>query len=46
MLVLSRKPNERIEIDGGITLTIVEIRGDKVRIGFDAPKDVEHVEAA
>lgn len=41
MLVLSRKKNERIVIAGGeIVLTIVEIRGDKVRIGIEAPKDI------
>lgn len=37
MLVLSRKKNERIVIDGNITIVIVEIRGDKVRIGVEAP---------
>ena len=40
MLVLSRKPNESIVIRDDIVITIVEIRGDKVRFGFDAPKDV------
>lgn len=41
MLVLSRKKNERIVIAGGeIVLTIVEIRGDKIRIGIEAPKDI------
>ncbi len=40
MLVLSRKKNESIIIDGNITVTIVEVRGDKVRIGIDAPRDV------
>ena len=41
MLVLSRKNMEKIIIgDGLITLTIVEIRGDKVRIGIEAPKDI------
>lgn len=41
MLVLSRKRNERIVIAGGeIVLTIVEIRGDKVRLGIEAPKDI------
>lgn len=37
MLVLSRKPGERIIIDDTITLVVVEIRGGKVRIGIDAP---------
>ena len=40
MLVLSRKRDESIVIDGDITITVVEIRGDKVRLGIDAPKDV------
>ncbi len=40
MLVLSRKKNESIIINDHITLTVVEIRGDKVRLGIDAPKDV------
>lgn len=40
MLVLSRKKNESIIIDGCITVTIVEIRGDKVRLGISAPADV------
>lgn len=40
MLVLSRKKNESIVINDDITVTIVEIRGDKVRIGFSAPKEV------
>lgn len=40
MLVLSRKKNESIIINDNITVTVVEIRGDKVRLGIDAPKDV------
>lgn len=40
MLVLSRKVNERIVINGNIIITVVRIRGDQVRIGVDAPKDV------
>jgi carbon storage regulator len=40
MLVLSRKKNESIVIDGNITITLVEIRGDKVRLAINAPKDV------
>ena len=37
MLVLSRKRSQEIHIDGGIRLTVVSIRGDKVRIGIEAP---------
>lgn len=40
MLVLSRKKNERIVINNDITIVVVEIRGDKVRLGIEAPKDV------
>jgi carbon storage regulator len=40
MLVLSRKRNERIVIRDDIVITVVEIRGDKVRLGIEAPKDV------
>lgn len=40
MLVLSRKKNQSIVIDGAVTVTIVEIRGDKVRLGIVAPRDV------
>jgi carbon storage regulator len=40
MLVLSRKKNESIVINSDITITVVEIRGDKVRLGIVAPKDV------
>ena len=40
MLVLSRKKNECIVINDSISVVVVEIRGDKVRLGIDAPKDV------
>ena len=40
MLVLSRKKNESIIIDDHITITVVEIRGDKVRLGIQAPKEI------
>ncbi len=40
MLVLSRKKNESIIINDNIIVTVVDIRRDKVRIGFDAPKVV------
>ncbi len=40
MLVLSRKKNESIVINDDITIVVVEIRGDKVRLGVEAPKDV------
>ena len=40
MLVLSRKKNESIVIQNEIIVTVIEIRGDKVRLGIVAPKDV------
>ncbi len=40
MLVLSRKKLEQIVIDGDIVITIVDIRGDKIRIGIEAPAHV------
>ena len=40
MLVLSRKKNESIVINNDVTVTVVEIRGDKVRLGIVAPKEV------
>lgn len=40
MLILSRKQGESIVIGDCVTITVVELRGDKVRIGIDAPKSV------
>lgn len=40
MLVLSRKKNESIIINDDITIVVVEIRGDKVRLGVNAPKEI------
>ena len=40
MLVLSRKKDEKIIIGDQITVMVIEIRGDKVRLGIDAPRDV------
>ena len=40
MLVLSRKKDEKIIIGDSITIMVVEVRGDKVRLGIDAPKEV------
>ena len=40
MLVLSRRVGDRILIGKDVWLTVVQIAGDKVRIGIEAPKDV------
>ena len=40
MLVLSRKKNEEIVIGDLVRIIVVEIRGDKVRLGVEAPKEV------
>lgn len=40
MLVLSRKKNESIVVNNDITIVVVEIRGDKVRLGVEAPREV------
>ena len=40
MLVLTRKPDERILIGDDIVITVLDIRGDGVRIGIDAPRGV------
>ncbi len=40
MLVLSRKQDEKIIIGDSITLMVIAIQGDKVRLGIEAPKDV------
>ena len=40
MLVLSRKESQRIRLGDSITLTIVRVSGDKVRLGIDAPPEI------
>ena len=41
MLVLTRKPGEKIFIGDNISLTIVEVKGDSVRIAVDAPREIK-----
>lgn len=41
MLILSRKTNEKIMIGEDVSITIIEIRGDQVKIGVEAPKSVK-----
>ena len=40
MLVLTRKKGERVMIGDDIVITVIDIRGDGIRIGFDAPRGV------
>ena len=40
MLVLTRRINESIVINDDVSVLVVEIRGDRVRLGIEAPKDV------
>jgi len=40
MLVLTRRINESIVINDNISVFVVEVRGDRVRLGIEAPKDV------
>jgi carbon storage regulator CsrA len=45
MLVLTRKPGEKVLIGDGIGVTVAEVKGNKVRLGFDAPDDVRILRA-
>ncbi|HSG70793.1 MAG TPA: carbon storage regulator CsrA [Planctomycetaceae bacterium] len=40
MLVLSRKKNEQIIVGDSIVITVVEVRGDRVRLGIEAPQEI------
>jgi carbon storage regulator len=40
MLVLSRKIGERVTIGDGVVVTVLEVKGKQVRLGFEAPSDV------
>lgn len=40
MLALSRKKNEAIVINNDIEITVLEVKGDQVKIGITAPKEV------
>ena len=45
MLILTRGEDQVITIGDNIRVTIVEVRGDKVRVGIDAPRDVQVMRA-
>lgn len=40
MLILTRRLNEEIVISGGVRIKVVDIKGDKIRLGIEAPKTV------
>ncbi len=40
MLVLTRRDNERIRLGDSITITVVKVAGERVRLGIEAPADV------
>jgi carbon storage regulator len=40
MLVLSRKSGEEIVVDNDITVTVIEIRGGRVKLGFEGPSEI------
>jgi carbon storage regulator len=41
MLILTRKLNEKVVIGDGIVVSVVELRGDQVKLGIEAPKSVK-----
>lgn len=41
MLILSRKIDEKIKIGDNITITLIDVHGDQVKIGVEAPKNVK-----
>jgi carbon storage regulator len=41
MLVMTRRPGDQVAIGDGIVVKVLEIKGDRVRLGIDAPADVK-----
>lgn len=41
MLILSRKIDEKIKIGNDITITLIDVHGDQVKIGVEAPRNVK-----
>ncbi len=40
MLILTRKIGEKVHIGDNVTVTVLDVRGDQVRVGIEAPKEV------
>ena len=40
MLILTRREGESVKIGDGITITVLDVKGNQVRLGIEAPKDV------
>ncbi|HEY8766070.1 MAG TPA: carbon storage regulator [Dehalococcoidia bacterium] len=45
MLVLSRKPQQEVWIQGGIRVVVLGVQGDRVSLGFDVPKGTQVMRA-
>ncbi len=45
MLVLSRKPGQKLQIGDNITVTVLEVHGHVLRLGIEAPRDVRVLRA-
>jgi carbon storage regulator len=45
MLVLTRRPGEKVIIRNNITITVLEVTGNKIRVGIDAPEQVRILRA-
>jgi carbon storage regulator len=41
MLILARKKNQSLRIGDNIVITVVDVQGEQVRLGIDAPKDIQ-----
>jgi carbon storage regulator len=41
MLILARKKNQSLRIGDNIIITVLDVQGDQVRLGIDAPKDIQ-----
>ena len=41
MLILSRRVGEKLTIDDNVTVTVVSVKGNQIRLGIDAPRDIK-----